>query len=355
MKKELLLLFLTLATGCQSPKISSEKGPHETLSSSTPKRSHATYATHRYYQPVYPVKVDTYENEVIDFQNFIAQHGYDSTYHPLIGIVTEEKQDVLDVTELLARIQLNVPHKDLVHLMTNEVLTKVLAYRQLRIGEKIPIPVAFPNGNIMLILYEVETRIELAPNVPAFGLVPHSQEVPPILLFRGTDFSLRGIASILADLDLSGPGLTMFHSAQEEIHNWLYRVSVSHAKARIMGYSLGGSFTQYTCFYEHELVCKDPRFPSIAFNQPGMSEDLAYRWHQLEISKRPPLQGFVTEGDLVSTVGKLVGNVYELSLDYLLEPLMAHVTLMSLQQRVYTYQIDVTLKYEKDYSVHKKL
>ena len=56
------------------------------------------------------------------------------------------------------------------------------------------------------------------------------------------------------------------------------------------------------------------------------------------------------EGDLVSIVGKLIGKVSELTLDRPLEPLDAHVTLMSLQNRLYQYQIDVTLKNELDYS-----
>jgi len=313
---------------------------------------HPEYYTHRYYQPFYPIKIETYKNDVADFQSFIAQHGYHSGYHPLIGIVTESQEDVVNVLELLTRIQMNIQNPQLANLMTEEVLTKVLAYRNLQVGQKVPIPFVTPSSQIKLALYQVNHRFDLAAGMPAFGLVPTSKEAPPILLFRGTDFSLKGSASVLADLDISGPGLTVFHSAQEEIHNWLYDVSQIYGKARIMGYSLGGSFVEYTCIYEYDLVSQD--FPSIAFNEPGITEDLIERWKNLSHEKRPPLKGYITEGDLVSTVGKLIGDVYELSLDHLLEPLLAHVTVMSLQQRLYTYQLDVTLKYELDYSVYKE-
>ena len=61
--------------------------------------------------------------------------------------------------------------------------------------------------------------------------------------------------------------------------------------------------------------------------------------------------GYVTEGDVVSTVGKLIGNVREFSLDKNLEPIAAHLTLMSAEDTLYAYRLDVTLKFEKDESV----
>lgn len=364
-------LFILIVSGCQNASSPRENGAsvayiydHETFArrSNDSKMDddftsrHSSYYTHRYYQPIYPVKMERYENDTPDFQNFIAQHGYHSSYRPLTGIVTENQEDILNATELLTRIQANIKNKKQLNLTTNEVLTKVVAYRNLKVGQKIPIPISNKLDTSKLVIYHVDKVFNLTAGMPAFGLVPHTKKAPPILLFRGTDFSLslKGSASIFADLDLTGPGLTVFHSAQEDIHQWLESVSSTHSKARIMGYSLGGAFVQYTCIYEHELVCHDPRFPSVAFNQPGISEDLVEQWYQIKQEDRPPLKGYITEGDLVPTVGKLIGDVRELTLDHLLEPLFAHVTLMSLQQRLYTYRIDVTLKHELDYSVHKQ-
>lgn len=361
--------FLFLFNSCQNKKNNKDIGNdpqttyiynHESFvrrSSDSPIQDdfvvkHSTYYRHRYYQPVYPVKLETYENGCLEFQNFIAQHGHTSLYRPLIGIVTESQEDILAVNQLLVCIQESIKNKKQMRLITDEVLTKVIAYRNLKIGQKIPIPVATKLGKTKIVIYQVDKVFDLSGGMPAFGLVPRDIKVPPILLFRGTDlsFSLKGYSSVFADLDLSGPGLTIFYMAQDELHDWLEKVSDSHSKARIMGYSLGGSFAQYTCIHEHELVCKDSQFPSIAFNQPGVSEDLIIKWQKLKIEDRPPLKGYVTEGDLVSTVGKLIGNVKELTLDHLLEPLFAHVTLMSIQQRLYMYKIDVTLKNELDYS-----
>ena len=378
----LLSVVILLLTSCQNKSIYHDEASHKTTyiydhesfvrrSGDSPVQddfmvNHATYYRHRYYQPFYPVKLETYENSFPEFQNFIAQHGYHSSYHPLIGIVTEDPSDVLEVNQLLVYIQENVKNKKQMRLMTDEVLTKVLAYRNLQLGQKVPIPVIVSKttsrrsktqlATSRLVMYHVDNVFDLSAGMPAFGLIPDSDKSPPILLFRGTDLSssLKGITSVLADLDLNGPGLSVFYSAQEDLHRWLENVSLSHARARVMGYSLGGSFTQYTCIYEHELICKDPNFPSIAFNQQGISEDLIYKWEHLPQEKRPNLRGYVTEGDLVSTVGKLIGHVKELSLDHLLEPLFAHVTLMSVQQRLYMYRIDVTLKNELDHSVHKQ-
>lgn len=312
---------------------------------------HATYYQHRYYQPRYPVKLETYENSVLDLQNFIAQHHYDSPYHPLIGHVTDDFMDILTTNQLLAGLQQTIKNKKQLNIMTEEVLTKVLAYRNLQVGHEIPIAVCPKLLRPTLILYVVNQVFDLG-GMPAFGLVPKNPEAKalPILLFRGTNFSLKGVSSILADLDLNGPGLSAFYSHRRTLHQWLTEANQSHGPARVMGYSLGGSFAQYTCIYEHELLSKDKRFPSVIFNQPGVSDDLILQWDRLKKKEKPKLRGYVTEGDIVSTVGKLIGDVKELTLEHPLEPLFAHVTLITGQQRFYAYRLDVTLKHELDYS-----
>lgn len=370
MKLHLCFICICLIfSSCQNKKSSNETSgiqttyiyDHESFarrSSDSPIKddfvnTHASYYRHRYYQPVYPVELETYENGCLEFQNFVAQHAHSSSYRPLIGIVTQDQDDILAVNQLLIRVQENVKDTKHMKLITDEILTKVLAYRNLKIGQKIPVPVTTPLGKSKIVMYRVDNVFNLSLGMPAFGLVPHTtNKTPPILLFRGTDlsFTLKGYSSVLADLDLNGPGLSVFYRSQDELHDWLEKVSISHSKARVMGYSLGGSFAQYTCIHEHELICKDKEFPSIAFNEPGISEDQICKWNQLKKDQRPPLKGYVTEGDLVSTVGKLIGDVKELTLDHLLEPLFAHVTLMSIQHRLYAYRLDVTLKNELDYS-----
>lgn len=316
--------------------------------------NHTAYDYHRYYEPVYPLKIITYANNIPEIQNFVAQHHYHSSYRPLIGIVTESQEDILTVNQFLLQVQRRVSDIDLLKLMTDEILAKVIAYRNLKKGQTVPVPTVFISGESQIVVYKVDKVFDLSGGMPAFGLVPinYKKEVPPILLFRGTDLtlSIKGTSSVLADLDLNGPGVVVFDRAQDDLHAWLQKVSVSCSKARVLGYSLGGSFVQYTCIYEYDLISKDPNFPSVAFNEPGISDDLVLKWNQLALEKKPPLLGYITEGDLVSYVGKLVGSVNELKLDHKLEPLNAHTTLMSAEQRLYAYPIDVTLKHELDYS-----
>jgi hypothetical protein len=364
-----LLALLLLCTACQNKRQQEPSSAiktsyiynHETFARRSEEApldtnfvsNHSSYYRHRYYQPVYPVKLETYEIQCIEFQNFIAQHGHYSTYKPLIGIVSEFQEDIVVVNQLLIRIQENVKNMAHMQLMADEVLAKVMAYRNLKVGQKIPVPVAISSNKSKIVMYKVDKVFNLSGGMPAFGLVPHTTaKAPPILLFRGTDlsFSLKGYSSILADLDLNGPGLSVFYRAEDELQDWLEKVSYSHSKARVLGYSLGGSFVQYACINESEFICKDERFPSVAFNQPGVSEELVLKWHRLKTEEKPSFKGYVTEGDVVSTVGKLIGDVKELTLDHLLEPLTAHVTLMSIQHRLYAYSLDVTLKNELDYS-----
>ncbi|MBM3191354.1 MAG: hypothetical protein FJZ63_01705 [Chlamydiae bacterium] len=317
---------------------------------------HTNHYERRYYQPRYPVKLEVYENSLLDLQNFLAQHNYESPYRPLIGHVTEDPMDVLTTSQLLVGLQQSIKNKKQLNLMTEEVLTKVLAYRELKIGQEVPIPVCFRFKKPTLVLYVVNKVFDLGGGMPAFGLIPKSLtvEAPPILLFRGTNFSLKGFSSIMADLDLNGPGMSAFYSSRRSLHNWLLEAFKAYGPTRVMGYSLGGSFAQYTCIYEHELVSKDKTFPSVIFNQPGIFDDMVYEWDRLSKKQKPCLRGYVTEGDFVSTVGKLIGDVKELTLEHPLEPLPAHVTLMSAQQRFYAYRLDVTLKHELDYSAECK-
>lgn len=312
---------------------------------------------HRYYQPYYPVKLEIYENEVPSFKNFVAMHSYESPYRPIIGVVTEDQKDIDSANQLLAKIhinfQSNVKQRELI---TNEVLTKIIAYRQLQKGQKVVVPIITKDGFPRIIAYKVDKIINLGGGMPAFGLVPKNKNAPcpAILLFRGTDLSGRGFSSVVADLDLNGPGYEAFQSSENEIHDWLVKTYQTYGKKpRVMGYSLGGSYVQYCCVYQNKHVSDDLHFPNIAFNEPGVSEDVIYKWNLLTQSEKPPLYGYVTEGDLVSTVGKLIGNVKELSLDKPLEPIAAHLTLMGAEDTLYTYRIDVTLKFEKDESVEK--
>lgn len=313
--------------------------------------SYPTYYQKRCYEPKYPFLLETYSHNEVAFQTFLAKHHYASRNQPLIGVVTASKEDLLPAAMLLVKIRHIIQDQEQLALITDEILSKVVAYRNLQKGQKIPVPYVTKKGKIKLAMYKVDKVFNLL-GMPAFGLLPNKKKIAPIILFRGTDLSLsmQGYASILADLDLNGPGVVAFYAGQDDLHQWLAKNTKKYVKARALGYSLGGALTQYLAICEKEYLSLDPRFPSVAFNQPGVSLDFIERWNLLRADEKPVLKGYIVEGDIVSSVGKLIGDVKALTLDHPLEPMKAHVTLMSLQQRVYAYSLDVSLKNELDYS-----
>ena len=92
-------------------------------------------------------------------------------------------------------------------------------------------------GLIEMVQYEVDAVFDLWSKIRAFGLVNVSASCgAPILLFRGTDFSVLsegGRASIISDLDPKGPGRTLFEKAEPELHKWLETIHPLKGKARI--------------------------------------------------------------------------------------------------------------------------
>lgn len=313
----------------------------------------------RNYQPYYPVKMEIYENKFPSFKSFVAKYSFKSPYRAIIGFVTDDERDLDATNQLLSNVHRSITENlKQRELMTNEILTKVIAYRELKVGQKVIVPVVTAKGTCKLVAYRVDVVLDLFGGMPAFGLVPKSNtdEVPSILLFRGTDLSGRGFASIMADLDLNGPGYRVFQGSQEKIRNWLIKVDNQYSmKARVMGFSLGGALVQYACILESKYISKDPHFPNVAFNQPGLSEDMVNKWNKMHVADRAPFIGYITEGDVVSSVGKLIGYVSELSTNVILEPIAAHLTLMSAENRLYSYRIDVTLKYGEDQSAQSSV
>jgi hypothetical protein len=350
----ILICFQLIFFGCQNKKkqeIANQQNYLFDDASLQAASSRPSYYQKRFYEPKYPFTLETYVNHEVDFQKFLADHHHSSRLRPLIGVVTQNKEDILPVHQLLVKIKQTIKDKNQLTLITDEILAKVVAYRNLEKGRKIPVPFVSKKGKIKLALYKVDTVFNLM-GMPAFGLLPNKKKAPPIILFRGTDLSLsmQGYSSILADLDLNGPGVLAFYAGQDEMHAWLAKNTKKFVKARALGYSLGGALVQYLAIIEKDYLSQDVRFPSVAFNQPGVSADFIEKWNRLSLDQRPHLRGYIVEGDIVSSVGKLIGDVKALTLDQPLEPLKAHVTLMSLQQRLYAYSLDVSLKNELDFS-----
>lgn len=289
--------------------------------------------TPRTYALSEPLAIETYTDTPSILKQFSELHGFFSLYYPLVGKVTVNQRDVEIVRCLLANMDHKISDDELKQFATNEVIAKVLAYRDLRIGDRL---------EIGLQEYRVDAVFNLWLGMPAFGLVPEA-DAEPILLFRGTDFTLhspRGWASLMSDVDMAGPGLHAFQKAQPQIHAWLAQVAETHSKARVIGYSLGGALAAYAYIFENELISDE----SYAFNLPGIADQVIQQWNSLPEEKKQGFTSFVNRGDVVSKVGKLFGRVVELSTDTPMKPLTAHTMLISAQSVFYQRTVDVPLE-----------
>lgn len=301
-----------------------------------------TFDAERYgYVLKTPLKPEVFEIKDLNILQFTKNHNYFSDDHPLVSKVSSNPTDLLLTLQLLQEIHLSIKEDKQRELITNEVLAKVLAYRDLPLGQEIPIP----HRNNQLITFEVDTLFDLGKGMPAFGLVPQNKgAAAPLLLFRGTDVSIlseRGLASILSDLDPKGPGLSVFLQSRAMLHNWLSKVAETHAKAKLIGCSLGGALATYAYLYEYPLISENPLDPSAIFNPPGISKKIFQEWEKIPKEKKAFFEVFVTRGDLIPKIGRLVGNVSEISPSRSLLPIAAHVTLISAEPTYTLNAIDL--------------
>lgn len=303
-----------------------------------------------------PLEIEKFKNPCPSLKYFSDHFGRFSTSKSLIGIVTKDESDLVVTQHLLKLIYQTIKSPLLAELATAEILAKVLAYRNLKENDEIWIPTRTQEDQIDYILFKVDTIFDLWKKHAAFGLVSHERaDIPPLLLFRGTDFSLlspQGRASIISDLDPDGPGRRLFFNSRSDIKQWLQQVSHFGQKPRTFGHSLGGVLASYTALYEHELMCKNPLYPSYSFNSPGLSLDLAQEWNEIPEKEKPVFSTFITRGDIVSKFGTIFGSCYEIFTNTPLSPMIAHEQLIFSQPLCYLSQIDTekeNLSKSRDY------
>ncbi len=256
------------------------------------------------------------------FQLFAAEHSFFSCGTALVGVVTEEIADIAPVQKALIGLT-ESKNPVWIEMAAQELLTKVLAYRNLQKGMKITIPDPTP------VEYVVDEVLDLWQEMPAFGLLPQGEKGNPILLFRGSDFSFltkKSWASFLSDLDISGTGFSAFHLARSDIHAWLDKAfRASKRKTKVMGFSLGGVLSIYTVIFEKNLIASSG---SCAFNPPGVSAPISERWK--EVSSLFKI--YVTQGDLIPKLGILVSPAFVLFTSKNFAPIQAHTKLMTAEK-----------------------
>ena len=292
-----------------------------------------------------PLEIEKFKNPNPNLKYFSDNFGRFSTSKSLIGVVSLESGDVIVSQHLLKIIYETLKASRIVELCTIEIISKVLAYRHLQENMKIWIPIVVSDEKVEYVEFVVDTIFDLWHKHTAFGLRPTCvSHISPILLFRGTDFSLNrqgGRASILSDLDPDGPGRRLYLSCRSSLRHWLLQMSHLGEKTRVLGHSLGGVLATYAAVYEHDLLSKNPLQASYSFNAPGFTEDLYKEWEDLAKEDRPSFYSFVTRGDIVSKFGKVFGDTYELFTSRPLSPMISHEQLIFSQPLSYMCKIDV--------------
>jgi hypothetical protein len=292
---------------------------------------------------IIPLKETKFTVNNLALINFAKEHGYFSVNKPIVAHVSIDANDLECVICVLDTLIVNQDfekNKNFLGIASAELLAKALAYRDLKQDQYIPIPIV-KDKVFVLEKFCVDHIFNLWNGMPAFGLIPENQNIPSIILFRGTDFSLtskRGWASLLSDIDEKGPGFTVFSKARSEIHQWLDKVAKQNKKAISVGFSLGGLLAAYTFFYEKDLLSE---WGSVAFNPPGISQYIAEEWNKLSRIELERFTTYINRGDIICKMGYLFGTTYEIYTDHLMKPLFAHTVLISGQQNFILAEVNV--------------
>ncbi|MGC1878941.1 MAG: hypothetical protein WA678_06170 [Rhabdochlamydiaceae bacterium] len=291
------------------------------------------------YALIHPLEEKKIERDIPQMRRFSENYGYYSE-HPIVARVSYREEDLEVICCLLKVLYEQGGSGDYFQIAIAEVLTKVLAYYDLKIGQRVRIPIEI-DGEVNFEPFDVDHIFNIWNGMPAFGLVPEREGVGSLLIFRGTDFSLdsqRGRASLLSDLDITGPGFSAFQRSQSEISQWLKTVHGQGKPARVMGFSLGGALAAYTFIYENHTLSERG---SVSMCAPGVKEKVISEWQLLPEERRDGFVNYVNMGDITSKVGKLFGDVYALWGAKNYRPLTAHTLLMSSEPFFFKAKVNV--------------
>ncbi len=285
-------------------------------------------------------------DEIINFEN---------GYH---AIVSSHDRVLEKTAKIFEAIHTNIKDAELQQWMVAEILAKIVARIPLDKGQLISIPVINGEGKSEMVTYEVDKCFDLGLGIPAYGLKPHaaaafsiyeylpffgschkeSVKAAPLLLFRGTNFSVKTEAakmSVAINFDPKGAGFSFFLNAKDAIHQWLQSVTSASQKARVFGYSQGGAFAQYTAINENAFISQKSHEPSMIFNSPGVNKDLLQQWHNIPAEQKPNLCALLPSQDPVTQFGFLLGSVVQFNPKQPQEVQKAHFPLM-LSQDAYS-------------------
>jgi hypothetical protein len=276
------------------------------------------------------------------FKTFHRDHDFFSIQRPLIGHVSASIEDISLTQKLLIDAFSIFEDPALLEQVTGEILAKVLAYRQLKKGMILYIPWV-ENNETSLQPCTVERVFNLWQSMLAFGIVPHDQKLPALILFRGTDLSLHNKSSrisIISNFDPKGPGYSVFLHAKPRLKEWLSQVTSHHRKAKCIGYSLGGALSTYLISHEPHYFSQTEH--SLLFHHPGLTPEQLPLFFNAQRDYAFRIKAYVAEGDPVSKYGSLFCQTIGFQTpNTLLNPFKAHTQLFCALDEFMAQQIDI--------------
>lgn len=223
-----------------------------------------------------------------------------------------------EIQHLLHEIFLHTDDPYLMQARAAQVFVKKVVSNcsdQLTKGYKINLPVVNEYGEKDLICYELDEIFDLWEGIPAFGFVDKHSGHAPLLCFRSTQYKLKdeyALAALTANFHHKGPAWHLYENGRDQIEAWLQKSTVhGENKARVMGYSQGGTTAAYYLTYLSEYVSSDRNKPSFVLDAPGVNHTVGSHWDALE--RKPYVLSYVTRGDLFPKIGdRILGHGYEI-------------------------------------------
>lgn len=277
-------------------------------------------------------------------------------FKPKFGYVNTKEWDVLrnnydlrnpqSILQLLNQVYKHTPDSNLLQIRSAQVVAKKLipwCSDQITPGFEMEYPYVDELGNTRLVTYMLDEKIDLWHGIPAFGFVDIEGKAPPLMIFRSTNNQIGhedGPASLIANFHPRGPAWKLYRNSKDRVDAWLKENTKNGAnKARIIGYSQGGTLASYFLTHHSEWVSQKPNEPSYILDAPGVFSELAEKWKSLE--KQPNVEYYVCRGDLFPKIGsEMIGRAFEVSIPDEISAYDSHTVLNLLAPKWTIREID---------------
>ncbi len=223
------------------------------------------------------------------------------------------------ILQLLNQVYKHTSDSNLLQIRSAQVLAKKLipwCSDQITPGFEMEFPYVDELGKTSLVTYMLDEKIDLWHGIPAFGFVDIEGVAPPLLVFRSTNNRIGdedGPASLIANFHPRGPAWKLYRNSKDRVDAWLKdNTKDGENKARIFGYSQGGTLASYFLTHHSEWVSQKPNEPSYILDAPGVFPELAEKWKSL--SEQPNVEYYVHRGDLFPKIGsEMIGRAFEIT------------------------------------------